>query len=253
MIASAGLTAPAGLAVDGNGNIFVADSGAGAIVRIDGQTFARTTVSTAATTPHAVAVDAAGNLLIADTSTNQILAVPANTASPSFSVTSGVPGNSLALDSAGNVYTASATNQVLELQRTQGTATYNGVGSTPSTFSLLSTGNLAANLALTDPDTTNFALSVATSANCTGPASALVVAAGGTCTFTSSFAPTARQNYTNAATFSGNAANALLGTPPTLEIVQLGNNAPFPVSLTFNGFTPSPAFVGNTVTLTAAH
>ena len=251
IIAGAGLTTPAGLTVDGNGNIFVADSGAGAIVRIDGQTFARTTVSTAAANPHAVAVDAAGNLLIADTATNQILAVPANTASPSFSVTSGIPGNSLALDSAGNVYTASAANQVLELQRTQGSATYNGVGSTPSTFSLLSTGNATANLALTDPDTTNFALSVATSANCTGSASALVVTAGGTCTFTSSFAPTARLNYTNAATFSGNAANALLGTPPTLEIVQLGNNAPFPVSLTFNGFTPSPAFVGNTVTLTA--
>ncbi len=251
-IASAGLTSPAGIAVDGNANLFVADSGAGTIVRIDAQTFARTTASSAAAAPHAVAVDAAGNLLIADTASNQVLAVPANTANAAFSVASGVPGNTLALDSAGNVYTSSATNQVLELQRTMGTATYNGVGSAPGNFTLLSTGNAAANLSMTDPDTTNFALSVATNATCTGSVSALVVVPGGACTFTSSFAPTERLNYTNAATFTGNAGNASLGTPPTLEIVQVGNNAPFVVSFTFGGFTPSPAFVGNTVTLTAA-
>jgi hypothetical protein len=197
-----------------------------------------------------VAVDAAGNLLIADTTSNQVLAVPANTANPAFSVASGIPGNSLALDSAGNVYTASAANQVLELQRTQGTSTYNGVGAAPSSFSLLSTGNTAVNLSLTDPDTTNFALSVATNATCTGSASALTVVPGGACTFTSSFTPTARLNYTNAATFTGNAANALLGAPPTLEIVQVGNNAPFPVSVSLGAPTPSPVFVGNTVTLT---
>gem|GEM_PF-1057744 len=249
---STGLTSPAGLAVDGSGNVFVADSSTGTIVRVDAQTLARTTVSSAATTPHAVAVDAAGNLLIADTTSNQVLAVPANTANPAFSVASGIPGNSLALDSAGNVYTASAANQVLELQRTQGTSTYNGVGAAPSSFSLLSTGNTAANLSLTDPDTTNFALSVATNATCTGSASALAVVPGGACTFTSSFTPTARLNYTNAATFTGNAANALLGAPPTLEIVQVGNNAPFPVSVSLGAPTPSPAFVGNTVTLTVA-
>ena len=250
-MASAGLNSPAGLAVDGNGNVFVADSSAGTVVRVDAQTLARTTASSAATTPRAVAVDAAGNLLIADAASNQVVAVPANTANAAFSVASGIPGNSLALDSAGNVYTASAANQVLELQRTQGTSTYNGVGSAPSSFSLLSTGNASANLSLTDPDTTNFALTVATNATCTGSASALVVVPGGVCTFTSSFAPTARLNYTNTATFAGNAGNASLGNPPTLEIVQVGNNAPFVVSLAFGGFTPSPAFVGNTVTLTA--
>jgi hypothetical protein len=131
-------------------------------------------------------------------------------------------------------------------------ATYNGVGSAPSTFSLLSTGNSTASLSLTDPDTTNFALSVATNTTCTGTLNALAVIPGGACTFTSSFAPTARLNYTNAATFAGNAGNASLATPATLEILQVGNNAPFLVSLAFGGFTPSPAFVGNTVTLTSA-
>jgi hypothetical protein len=177
--------------------------------------------------------------------------VPANAANAPFSVASAIPGNTLALDSAGNVYTASGTDQVLELQRTLGTATYNGVGAAPSTFALLSTGNATANLSLTDPDATNFALSVATNSTCTGSLSALAVIPGGACTFTSSFAPTARLNYTNTATFAGNAGNASLATPPTLEIVQVGNNAPFAVSLSLGGYTPSPAFVGNTITLTA--
>jgi polygalacturonase/sugar lactone lactonase YvrE len=251
-IANTVLKGPAGLAVDGSGNVFVADPSAGTVYRYDAATLSRTTASTAATSPEAVAVDAAGNLLIADAGSNQILAVPANAANAPFSVASAIPGNALALDSAGNVYTASGTDQVLELQRTLGTATYNGVGAAPSTFSLLSTGNAAANLSLTDPDTTNFALSVATNATCTGTLSALAVAPGGACTFTSSFAPTSRLNYTNAAIFAGNAGNASLATPPTLEILQVGDNAPFAVSLAFGAFTPSPAFVGNTVTLTAA-
>ena len=250
-IASTVLKGPAGLTVDGSGNVFVADPSAGIVYRYDAATLARTTASTAATSPQAVAIDAAGNLLIADTVSNQVLAVPANVANPAFSVASGIPGNTLALDSAGNVYTASGTDQVLELQRTLGTATYNGVGAAPSTFSLLSTGNATANLSLTDPDTTNFALSVATNATCTGSLSALAVVPGGACTFTSSFAPTARLNYSNAATFASNAGNASLGTPPTLEILQVGNNAPYAVTVAFGAFTPSPAFVGNTVTLTA--
>jgi len=250
-IANTVLKGPAGIAVDGSGNMFVADPSAGTVYRYDATTLARTTASTAATSPEAVAVDAAGNLLIADAVSNQVLAVPANAANVPFSVASAIPGNTLALDSAGNVYTASGAGQVLELQRTLGTATYNGVGAAPSTFSLLSTGNAAANLSLTDPDTTNFALSVATNATCTGTLSALAVIPGGACTFTSSFAPTARLNYSNAATFAGNAGNASLATPPTLEILQVGNNAPFAVSLTFGGFIPSPAFVGNTDTLTA--
>ena len=250
-IANTVLKGPAGLAVDGSGNVFVADPSAGIVYRYDAATLARTTASTAATSPQAVAVDAAGNLLIADAGSNQVLAVPANAANAAFSVASAIPGNTLALDSAGNVYTPSGTDQVLELQRTLGTATYNGVGAASSTFSLLSTGNSAANLSLTDPDTTNFALSVATNTTCTGTLGALAVIPGGACTFTSSFAPTARLNYTNAATFAGNAGNASLATPSTLEILQVGNNAPFVVSLAFGGFTPSPAFVGSTVTLTA--
>jgi len=250
-IASAGLTSPAGIAVDGNSNVFVADSGAGAVVRIDGQSLARTTASTVAAAPHAVAVDAAGNLLIADSSSNQVFAVPSVGGSTPFAIASGLPATSLAVDSAGNVYTASTANEVLELQRTESVSTYNGTGTSPTTVSLLSTGNVAASLSLTDPDQTNFALSLTTSANCTGSVSAITVVPGGTCQFTSSFAPTARQNFTNTATFAGNAANALLTTPPTLEIVQVGNNAPFLVSLTVGAISPTAPSLGDTVTLSA--
>ena len=248
---SAGLTSPAGLAADANANLFVADSGAAAVIRIDAQTLARTTVSTAAASPHAVAVDAAGNLMIADSSTNQIIAVPSAAGTTAFQVASGIPANTLAMDGIGNIYTPSAGNEVLELQRTQSVSTYNGTGSSATTVSLLSTGNVAASLALTDPDTTNFSLALTTSASCTGTLSALTVAPGGSCSFASNFVPTVRQNYTNTATFAGNTANALLATPPVLEIVQVGNNAPFLVTLALGATSPATPNIGDAVTLSA--
>ncbi len=154
------------------------------------------------------------------------------------------------MDSAGNVFTNSGTGQVLELQRTMGVVTYNGSGEAPSTFTLLSTGNTAASLSLADPDKINFGLTLGTTASCTGTAAAFSVTVGGSCTFTSSFTPSAAQDYVNTATFTG-AANATLATPAALEIVQTGNNAPFPTTLTFGTFTPASPGAGSSATLTA--
>lgn len=251
-LVTAGLTAPGALAVDSNSNVFVADSSAGAVYRIDGQTLASSTVTTAATAPRALAIDAAGNLIIADSSSNQLLAIPANTASAPFAVATGLPANALAMDGAGNLYTASATNQLLELLRTQATTTFNGTAAAPATVSLLSTGNAIANLALTSPDQTNFALAFSTSNGCSGTAAAIVVTTGSTCQFTSTFTPSSRNNFTNTATLAGNAANAALATPPTLEIIQTGNNAPFPVALTFGSSVPASPVVGDTIMLNAS-
>ncbi len=173
---ASGLTAPTSLAVDGSGNIYVGD--AGAIYRYDAQTLARTTLSSVSTSPAAIAVDAAGNVLVADNSVGSLLAIPASPNSPSFTIASGVPATTLALDSAGNLYTNATGDQIVELLRTQGSATYNGTGSSPTTFNLLSTGNLAASLNINDPDTTNFKLGVNSSSDCVSSGSSINVIAG---------------------------------------------------------------------------
>jgi sugar lactone lactonase YvrE len=86
---STSLSSPAGLAIDGAGNLYIADSGNGAIRRVDATTGVMTTVAgelgnlgysgdngpaTAATLslPEGLAFDAAGNLYIAD-SGNQVV------------------------------------------------------------------------------------------------------------------------------------------------------------------------------------
>ncbi len=251
-----GLKAPAGLAVDANGNVFVSDTGA--IIRLDATAIsatpagnvnlaAITSVTTPATNPTAVAVDAADNLLIADAGSNQILAVTSATPAAVVTVATTVPGNSIALDSIGNVYTNSGFNQVLELQRTAVTSSSTGFGAPSNSFSLISTGNAAASLALTDPDTTDFKLALATPlpTSCTGTiATTLVVAAGGICNLTSSFTPAVDQNFSNTISFAG-VANG------PLTITQTGTDAPFTTTTVINAATPASPLLGQAVTLKA--
>jgi hypothetical protein len=138
-----------------------------------------------------------------------------------FTVASGIPANALALDSAGDIYTASSGSQVLELVRTQALTAFSGTGASPITVNILSTGNMPANLTLSDPDQTNFSLVLNPSTDCATTAS---VVAGGVCQFTSSFTPASYGTLSNTATFSGNAANASLAVAAALEIVQTGSN-----------------------------
>jgi sugar lactone lactonase YvrE len=65
---------PAGLAVDGAGNLFVADANNGRILRVDAQTNASTVAASGLHQPGAMAFDAAGNLYVAEQGANRILA-----------------------------------------------------------------------------------------------------------------------------------------------------------------------------------
>ena len=227
IIANTGLSTPTGIAIDTNANIFVADPTAAAVYRFDAQSQTRTTATSAVAAPTAVAVDAAGNLLLTDSSTASIIAVPASSNSAPFTVAPVPSVNALALDSIGNLYAASSSNQVLELERTQALTNFPSTSAPPITVSLLSTGNAAANLTLNDPDQTNFALTPTPTTDC-AIASSITIAIGGACQINSQFTPTSFLNFTNTATFSGNAANAALTNPAALQIVQTGDNAPVP-------------------------
>ena|GEM_PF-293943 len=139
---SAQMAAPRGVAVDGNGNVYVADSVNHRIRKIAASTGVITTFAGTGTQgfsgdsgpatsaqlyePSGVAVDAAGNVYIADTANNRIRMVSATTNAITTLAGTGTPGFSgdgggavsanlasplgLAVDGSGNVYVADTFN-----------------------------------------------------------------------------------------------------------------------------------------------
>ena len=118
--------APAGVAVDGSGNVYIADSGNGRIGRISPAGII-TTIRSQLGQPAGVAVDSVGNLYIADTNSNRILRItPAGIVSviaggsfgysgdggPAVSATLSGPYG-VAIDNAGNLYIADLGNNCI--------------------------------------------------------------------------------------------------------------------------------------------
>jgi NHL repeat-containing protein len=128
--ATAAQLGPSGVAVDGAGNLFIAEIDNNSIRKVSPDGIITTAAN--APQPYGVAVDGAGNLFISDTNHSRVLKV-----SPDGSVTSvagnGTPGYSgdgglataaqlnfpwgLAVDGAGNVYVADTANNVVRILR----------------------------------------------------------------------------------------------------------------------------------------
>jgi sugar lactone lactonase YvrE len=64
---------PSGLSVDGTGNLFVADTNSGKIVRVDAKSSAVTTVASGLRSPGAISFDKSGNLYVAEQGANRII------------------------------------------------------------------------------------------------------------------------------------------------------------------------------------
>lgn len=71
-----GFTAPAGVAVDKVGNVFIADSSAGAVYELAGGSGSPIPIGSGWSTPTGVAVDAAGNLFVADSGSRSVIEIP---------------------------------------------------------------------------------------------------------------------------------------------------------------------------------
>jgi phospholipase C/sugar lactone lactonase YvrE len=112
-----------GSAIDGAGNLYVADHASSQVIEIVAGTFTQNTVvSSGLLNPAAVALDGAGNLYISDAGNSRVLVVPneqggLNSADITIPNISGLGSPSgLATDGGGNLYVADAANgQVLEV------------------------------------------------------------------------------------------------------------------------------------------
>ena len=111
-----GLEAPNGIAVDGAGNVYIADTYNNAIKEIMPNTAgAITLVGSGLSSPSGVAVDGAGNVYFADTGNNAVKVWEAASNTVVTLVNSGLssPGG-VAVDRAGNVYIGDHDNQVIK-------------------------------------------------------------------------------------------------------------------------------------------
>ncbi len=115
-LVSSGLLLSFGVAVDGSGNVYIADTYHNAIKEWNASTQMVTTlVSSGLNHPTGVAVDAAGNVYIADTGNNAIKEWNASTQMVTTLVSSGLNGPSgVAVDGSGNVYIADTQNNAIK-------------------------------------------------------------------------------------------------------------------------------------------
>jgi sugar lactone lactonase YvrE/heat shock protein HslJ len=116
MLATSGLSWAYGVAVDSEGNVYIADNGDNAIKKwTAGNSNMTTLVSSGLSSPSGVAVDGVGNVYIADTGNNAIEEWSAANSNVITLVSSGLSGPSdVALDAAGNIYIADTGNAVIK-------------------------------------------------------------------------------------------------------------------------------------------
>ena len=110
---SSGLKNPQGVAVDGQGNLYIADTGHNAIEEWSGGPLQ--TLSSAQNAPAAVAVDGHGNVYIADTGNRAIEVFNAANNPTLTNLVSGLSNPSgVAVDGQGNVYFSDTGNNVID-------------------------------------------------------------------------------------------------------------------------------------------
>ncbi|MEI6078908.1 MAG: BACON domain-containing carbohydrate-binding protein, partial [Verrucomicrobiota bacterium] len=125
-LVSSGLSSPIGMAVDGAGNVYIADIGSNLIkVWTAANSNITTLVSSGLSLPYGVAVDGAGNVYIADTYNNAIKVWKAADSNVTTLVSSGLSSpRGVAVDSAGNIYIADTDNNAIKKwTATNGTVT----------------------------------------------------------------------------------------------------------------------------------
>jgi sugar lactone lactonase YvrE len=238
------LSSPTQLAFDTAGDLFILDSGNSRIVEVPnssngGSSYASVVTIDSGVTPVGIALDAAGNLYVADSAPAVLVYYPGSAAN-----TPALPGVALissglttpvglAIDADANIFVAdSAATGLIEDRRSLGAANFTKVSS--SNVTLNNVGNSALTLtapidSLTGTGASAFTVASASSNGC----AAASYAAGGSCGFTASFAPTVIGSYVASTSFNSNAAN-------TATLSLSGNITTFAIPPTVT-VTPSPA------------
>ena len=110
----AALSGPSGLAMDGSGNLYIADTGNGVIREVSGGNISTIAAAAGLNAPAGLAIDGQGNLYIADTGNNVVDEVSGGNIT---TIAAGVGLNAptgLAIDGQGNLYIADTGNNMVD-------------------------------------------------------------------------------------------------------------------------------------------
>jgi len=123
------LSYPTEVAVDGAGDVFIADHNNNRVVEVQAGGGPQTTVGSGLSSPHGVAVDGAGDVFIADAGNNRVVEAPAG-GGPQTTVGSGLNSPyGVTVDGAGDVFIADTYNsRVVEVPAGGGPQTTVGNG-----------------------------------------------------------------------------------------------------------------------------
>jgi len=120
-IVNSGLSYPYGAAVDGNGNVYIADNNNNRVVKVPwtGSGYGtQSTVTTDVSYPFGVAVDGSGNVYVADRGNNRVVKVPwtgSDYGTQSTVATNLNQPTSVVVDASGNLYVADSDNRVVKV------------------------------------------------------------------------------------------------------------------------------------------
>jgi Abnormal spindle-like microcephaly-assoc'd, ASPM-SPD-2-Hydin len=264
---TSGLTSPLSIAVDGAGDLFIAEgnSGSGEVLEVPaGCTTAscQTTVGSGFVLPEGVAVDGAGDVFITDYGQNSLFEVPSGGAQATLA--SGLSSlGGVAVDRTGDIFIAAggdSNGQVMELQRSQppslsfaNTAVGSTSSNSPQSVTLQNIGNqalsaIAPGLSITGTNSSSFAQGTATG-DCT---STFSLTPGGTCNLSISFTPTASGSNTAALELTDNALNASPSASQSLNLSGTGLAgvaSGLPTGLSFGSQIVDTTSAAQTVTL----
>jgi sugar lactone lactonase YvrE len=252
VLALTGLNAPTQLSFDSNGNLYIVDSGNNRVVELPTNGNQITITLPGVTKPTAVAVDPSGTVYVTDSASKQLLAYAPGAAAGTTLLSSLVTPAALAVDLDANIYLAdTGVTSATYLRRSLASVTFpitNVNQTSTASINLTNVGNAALNFPTptlyTRTGSTEFTLASATTNGC---ATGVSYGLGVECSFTATFAPTAKGPVTAAVTFNTNAGNAATATAQLI-----GNGQQLVTTTTTISLAPgATAAYGQTVTVTA--
>ena len=270
---STGLDNPYGVAVDGAGNVYIADTDIGKVWKetLSGSTYTQTTIGSGLNHPNGVTVDGKGNVFIADRGNLRVLEEsPAGATYTETVLATPVASWGIAADGSGNLYITDFDKSTVSKLDLADPPTLNfantNVGATsadsPQTATLQNIGN--ANLTFPIPSTgRNPSISVGFTLGGTGtcpqlgPSSSVgTLAPGSSCTLLVSFSPTSAGPNHGTLVLTDDSLNA---TPSTAQTILLNGTGIAtvmnpqavlsPAGLAFGSITTGTTSAAQTVSL----